>query len=281
MRIVKSVCEDSNLGATLLGGAFGFVSSPPKSLQCWRFWGRGENRGDADPGRRSRLMPLSLPWATLFCPIRGAIWKKRPPVASLSPLWLVTVPLIIFVSTRSAVAQEPNPRELLAELSRLSARKPFLTDSPDVYLERQSLNQFFTAPIYRKLQGNAYFGYQYDEGFLLQDKAVHIEILKDPTPNASCQAAFSLALQNALKAAGIELNPQARHQLGICIVGMEARETPQTLPGVMAEAYFRNSTLKKSFFIRYGAGHRRGLPTAIRLSAETLVSHLVSKTVKR
>ena len=77
------------------------------------------------------------------------------------------------------------------------------------------------------------------------------------------------------------LNPQARHQLGICIVGMEARETLQTLPGVMVEAYFRNSAIKKSFFIRYGAGHRRGLPTAIRLSAETLVSHLVSKAVKR
>jgi hypothetical protein len=175
----------------------------------------------------------------------------------------------------------PDSRFWLAELRRLSARKPFLTDSPDVYLDPQSLNGFFTAPIYRKLQGNVYFGYQYDEGFLLQNHIVQIEVLKNLTPDSSCGPAFQLALETSLKAAGIELNPQSHHQIGVCIVGLESRETPQTLPGVMVEAYFRNSPSKKSFFIRYGSGHRRGLPMAIRLSAETLVSHLVSKAAKQ
>jgi hypothetical protein len=175
----------------------------------------------------------------------------------------------------------PDPRFWLAELRRLSATKPFLTDSPDVYLEPQSLNGFFTPPIYRKLQGNAYFGYQYDEGFLLENNTVQIEVLKNLTPDASCGTTFQLALETSLKAAGIELNRQAHHQLGVCIVGLERHETPQTLAGVMVEAYFRNSASKKSFFIRYGSGHRRGLPMAIRLSTETLVSHLVSKAVKQ
>ena len=101
--------------------------------------------------------------------------------------------LTLAATARTLCAQVPDPRTVLAEVRRLSARKPFLTDSPDVYLERQSLNQFFTSSIYRKLQGNAYFGYQYDEGFLLLDNGVRIEVLKDLTPNASCQAAFSLA----------------------------------------------------------------------------------------
>jgi hypothetical protein len=175
----------------------------------------------------------------------------------------------------------PDPRFLLAELRRLSATKPFLTDSPDVYLEPQSLNGFFTPPIYRKLQGNVYFGYQYDEGFLLQNNTVQIEVLKNLTPDTSCWTAFQLALETSLKAASIRLDPQAHHQIGVCIVGMESHETPQTLPGIMVEAYFRNSATRKSFFIRYGSGHHRGLPMAIRLSAETLVSHLVSKAVKQ
>jgi hypothetical protein len=179
--------------------------------------------------------------------------------------------LILAASGSTLCAQEPDPRFLLAELRRLSARKPFLTDSPDIYLEPQSLNGFFTPPIYRKLQGNAYFGYQYDEGFLLENNTVQIEVLKNLTPDASCWTAFRLALETSLKAAKIEVDPHAHHQLGICIVGLEPSETPQTLAGVMVEAYFRNSATKKSFFIRYGSGHRRGVPMAIRLSAETLV----------
>jgi hypothetical protein len=189
--------------------------------------------------------------------------------------------LILATGGGALRAQAPDPRVVLAELRRLSARKPFLTDSPDVYLEPQSLNGFFTPAIYRKLQGNVYFGYQYDEGFLLENNTVRIEVLKNLTPDASCGTALQLALETCLKAAEIEVDPHAHHQLGICVVGLEPRETPQTLPGVMVEAYFRNSATRKSFFIRYGSGHHRGLPMAIRLSAETLVSHLVSKAVKQ
>ena len=45
----------------------------------------------------------------------------------------------------------------------------------------------------------------------------------------------------------------------------------------MVEAYLRNARLKKSFFIRYGAGSPRGLPAAIRLSAEMLISELQAR----
>jgi hypothetical protein len=145
-----------------------------------------------------------------------------------------------------------------------------------VYLEPKSLNRFFTMSIYRRLQGNAYFGYGFDEGFTFEGKEVQIEVLKDLTPGASCRAAYRLALEQALAAAGLEIKPTARCQLGLCIVGIEPRETSKTLPGVMVEAYLRNAHQKKSFFIRYGAGSPRGLPAALRLSAEMLVSHLES-----
>ncbi len=167
-----------------------------------------------------------------------------------------------------------DPRTYLAELARLGARKPFLTDSPDVYLEPQSLNQFFTLPIYRKLQGNAYFGYRYDEGFIFDGKEVQIEVIKELMPEKRCSASYRVALEKALESSGLKITPKASCRIGICIVGIEERETPQTIPGIMIEAYLRNAQLKKSYFIRYGAGSPRGLPAAIRLSAEMLVSEL-------
>lgn len=170
-----------------------------------------------------------------------------------------------------------DPRQALAELRRLGARRPFLTDSPDVYLEPKSLHRFFTEQIYRKLLGNAYFGYDHDEGFLLAGNQVQIEVLKDFSNGACCQNAFRIALEQALQAQDLVIRPRAPHQIGVSIVGVEREQTPNTLPGVMVEAYLRNSILKKSFFIRYGAGHPRGLAAAIRLSAELLAVQIISR----
>ena len=185
---------------------------------------------------------------------------------------LLSLLLLLCNEVQAADGANPDPRKYLLEMERLGARKPFLVDSPDVYLERRSLNHFFTEPIYRRLQGNAYFGYDFDEGFRFEGKAVEVEILKDLTPGEACRAAYRMALENALGGSGLEVKHGAACQIGICIVGIEAEETPGTLPGVMVEAYLRNSRLKKSFFIRYGAGSPRGLASAIRLSAEMLVS---------
>jgi hypothetical protein len=47
----------------------------------------------------------------------------------------------------------------------------------------------------------------------------------------------------------------------------------------MVEAYLRNSSLKKSIFMRFGAGSPRGLTPAIRLSAEMLIAELQGKRI--
>jgi hypothetical protein len=166
-------------------------------------------------------------------------------------------------------------RSYMAELARMGAKKPFLSDSPDVYLEPESLNRFFTKDIYRKLEGNAYFGYRFDEGFTCKTAEVRIEDIKDLTRNTG--AAYRLALQRALADSGFTVKPKAACQIVICIVGVESRETDRTLPGVMVEAYLRNSSKKKSFFIRYGAGSPKGLAAALRLSAAMLVAELEAR----
>src|SRR5437773_4813188 len=190
---------------------------------------------------------------------------------------VVALGLLVPAAIPAAEGVKVDPRAHLGEMARLGARKPFLTDSPDVYLEPRSLNRFFTVAIYRRLMGNPYFGYGYDEGFAFEGKAVQIEVLKDLTPGAACRAAYRLGLEHALAAEGLEVKTSAPCQIGLCIVGMESRETSKTLPGVMVEAYLRNARQKKSCFIRYDAGTQRGLAAAIRLSAEMLVSQLETR----
>ena len=172
---------------------------------------------------------------------------------------------------------ESDFKEGMAELSRIGAKKPFLKDSSDVHLEPQSLNQFFTDRIYQRLQGNAYFGYRWDEGFTCAGNVVSIEEVKDLTEKTG--AAYRLALEQAL--ADYQIKPGAVCQIGVGIVGIEANQTEKTLPGIMVEAYLRNTSTKKSFFIRYGAGSPRGLAAAIRLSAEMLIAELEGRREKR
>lgn len=184
--------------------------------------------------------------------------------------------------TAMIVAETPqgiNQREALALISRVGAKKPFLKDSPDIYLEPDSLNKFFTMPIYKKLEGNGYFGYRYDEGFSFGGNDVQIAVFKDITEGNRCSEAYRMAIEKAVEAAGLTINPKASCQIGICIIGIEEHETEKTLPGIMVEAYLRNSLLKKSFFIRYGIGSPRGLTPAIRLSAEMLIAELQAKRI--
>jgi hypothetical protein len=207
--------------------------------------------------------------------------QKRVSFSATARVSVVALALLLPDEIRTGDSGKVDPRTHLEELARLGARKAFLTDSPDVYLEPRSLNRFFTTAIYRRLHGNAYFGYDYDEGFHFEGKEVQVEVLRDLTAGASFRAAYRLALEQALAAAGLEIKPAAPYQIGLCIVGIEPRQTSKTLPGVMVEAYLRNVQQKKAFFIRYGAGSRHSLAAAIRLSAEMLVSQLEARRTSR
>jgi hypothetical protein len=195
---------------------------------------------------------------------------KRPAICGL-------LIVLLAAALQAETPEKVNPREALALFSRVGAKKPFLKDSPDIYLEPDSLNKFFTMHIYKRLEGNGYFGYRYDEGFSFNENKIQIAAFKDITEGRRCSSAYRLAIENALSAAGLTINTDASCQIGICIVGIEERETTETLPGIMVEAYLRNLALKKSFFIRYGVGSPRGLTPAIRLSAEMLIAELKGK----
>ena len=181
---------------------------------------------------------------------------------------LILCPLVLF-SQESAMT-EAEFKDGVAFMGRISANKPFLKDSSDVLLEPKSLNTFFTDKIYQRLEGNSYFGYRWDEGFTCDKREVSIEEIRDLTGTTA--DAYRLALTQAL--AEYQIKPDAVCRIGAAIVGVHDKETERTLPGVMVEAYLLNTSTRKSFFMRYGAGSPRGLAAALRLSAEMLVAEL-------
>src|SRR6266581_5258303 len=138
--------------------------------------------------------------------MRTANRRRRPfSVSTAGRPAAIALALLLPAAIRAADSPKVDPRAHLGELARLGARRPFLTDSPDVYLEPRSLKRFFTVAIYRSIEGKDYFGYHYDEGFDFEGKAVEIEVLKDLTPGAACRAAYRLALEHALAAEGLEV----------------------------------------------------------------------------
>jgi hypothetical protein len=195
----------------------------------------------------------------------------------LIPILMILCPIALF-GQQEVRMSEADFIAGVNELARLGATRPFLRDSSDVLLESQSLNKFFTDRIYQRLTGNAYFGYRFDEGFFCDSSEVSIVEIRDLT--GATGAAYRLALEQAL-AEHFNITPNAVCQIGLCIVGIETAETNETLPGVMVEAYLRNSSEKKSFFIRFGAGSPRGLAAAVRLSASMLAAELEARRERR
>jgi len=192
-------------------------------------------------------------------------------LAKLIPIFFLSAGLL-FGQEKPSDMTEAEFKEGLAVLARLGAVNTFLKDSSDVHLEPQSLNRFFTDRIYQRLEGNAYFGYRWNEGFTCSEKIVSIDELNDLTGTAG--TAYRKALELALDAAKYQIKTDAACRIGLSIVGIESRQTDRTIPGVLVEAYFRNASTKKSFFIRFGAGSPRGLAGAIQLSAEMLAAEL-------
>lgn len=198
-----------------------------------------------------------------------------------SAQWLsigIAIGITIMFSICPAFGQEITEEEFIqgmAALSRMTEQNPFLKDSLDVIWEPESLNKFFTDKIYEKLTGNAYFGYTWDEGFTCSSREVSIEEIKDFTK--TYEAAYRLSLEQALAAGGYKINPKAVCQIGLAIVGAEPKETDKTLPGVLIEAFLRNSTARRSFFIRFGTGSYEGFAVALRTSAARIYAELEAR----
>jgi len=194
--------------------------------------------------------------------------------------------LLWILGMSAILAQAPSPKA--AELSRrdleflakVAAVRPFLEDCPDLRTDPRSIGQFFTPEVYARLRGNAYYGYQHDEGFAWPGGAVCLEPVRAVSPTRPYVDAFSQALREALRQRGLRLESRAAARIGLCLVGAEPRQSVQSLPGIMVEVYFTNTKTGKSFFWRFGVGSRDGFSAALVDASDIIAEFLLQKVSK-
>jgi len=195
--------------------------------------------------------------------------------------------LLLWILGMSAVlAQTPSPKPAepsrwdLEFLAKVTAVRPFLEDCPDLRTDPQSIGRFFTPEVYARLRGNAYYGYQYDEGFAWPGGAVCLDPIQSVGSTRPYREAFTQALREALRQRGFRLENRAAARIGLCLVGAESRQTVQTLPGIMVEVYFTNAAKNVTFFWRFGVGSRDGFSAAL-VDASDIIAELLLQKVSK
>ncbi len=193
-------------------------------------------------------------------------------------LWILCMSAVL-AQAPTPKAAEPSRRDL-EFLAKVSAVRPFLEDCPDLKTDPRSIGQFFTPEIYARLRGNAYYGYQHDEGFAWPGGAVCLEPVRVVPSTKPYREAFGQALREALLQRGLRLESRAAARIGLCLVGAEPRPTVQSLPGIMVEVYFTNTKTGKSFFWRFGVGSRDGFSAALVDASDIIAEFLLQKVSK-
>ena len=193
-------------------------------------------------------------------------------------LWILGMSAVL-AQAPSQKAAEPSRRDL-EFLAKVAAVRPFMEDCPDLKTDPRSIGQFFTPEVYARLRGNAYYGYQHDEGFAWPGGAVCLEPLRAVSSTKSYVEAFGQALREALQQRGLRLDQRAGVRVGLCLVGAEPRQTVQSLPGIMVEVYFTNTKTGKSFFWRFGVGSRDGFSAALVDASDIIAEFLLQKVSK-
>jgi len=192
--------------------------------------------------------------------------------------WILCMSAVL-AQAPSQKAAEPSRRDL-EFLAKVAAVRPFLEDCPDLKTNPRSIGQFFTPEVYARLRGNAYYGYQHDEGFAWPGGAVCLEPVRAVTSTQPYREAFGQALQEALRQRGLRLDQRTDVRVGLCLVGAEPRQTVQSLPGVMLEVFFTNQKTGKSFFWRFGVGSRDGFSAALVDASDIIAEFLLQKVSK-
>jgi len=193
-------------------------------------------------------------------------------------LWILCMSAIL-AQAPSQKAAEPSRRDL-EFLAKVAAVRPFLEDCPDIRTDPQSIGRFFTPEVYARLRGNAYYGYQYDEGFAWPGGAVCLEPVRAVTSTQPYREAFGQAFRESLQQRGLRLESRAAVRIGLCLVGAAPSQTVQTLPGIMVEVYFTNTKTGKSFFWRFGVGSRDGFSAAL-VDASDIIAEFLLQRVAR
>lgn len=147
----------------------------------------------------------------------------------------------------------------------------------------ETLNEFFTEPIYKKLSGNFMRGYQYNEGFTFKGIEISLGALKSVSEGKPYLKRFVDVLNKVFVGNGIKFvgNDKTPYEIGFCIVSVMPKLTEISFPGVFLEVLFKNKTTGKSLFYRFGQGSRQGIDKAMHDSCNMVLAMLYTHATDR
>lgn len=146
----------------------------------------------------------------------------------------------------------------------------------------ETLNNYFTEPIYQRLQGNFMRGYSFDEGFSFQGDTLSISTLKSVTEGKAYLKKFVDVLNEVFLGNGIKFaEGGTRYEIGICIVSVTPKLTEISFPGLFLEVLLSDTKSGKSYFYRFGQGSKAGIEKAMIDSACMVLATLFTLSSDR
>lgn len=191
------------------------------------------------------------------------------------------IPLLLLLLCASSPAgggqqKAQNPLRHLPQLQKsrlirlLYDFKPFLQTAADVNYP-QTLNLFFTDSVYRRLKGNPFLGYLFDEG--VNFRPAHVCLTVD---GAEHLKKYSGILNEILLQynRSLRFSKQAPFTLRLFIVDITPKKSRDLIPSITLEVALRDNRSQKSFFIRFSTGHAEGLFEALQLAVKRIYINL-------
>jgi hypothetical protein len=156
-------------------------------------------------------------------------------------------------------------------------------DSKEYKNYPETLNNYFSEPIYSKLRGNFMRGYNYNEGFEFHGNEIVLGNLKSVTEGKPFLKKFVEHLNNVFVGNGIKfVDPgKSAYEIGFCIVSVTPVLTEMSFPGVFIEVLMHNKKTGKSYFYRFGQGSKAGLNKAMNDSCCMVLATLFTMCPER
>jgi hypothetical protein len=202
--------------------------------------------------------------------------------------------IIILTLFISLIGQTDKKKEIKDAFDLLSPEKKdkliemFVTDYPfkdskEYKNYKETLNNFFSEPIYTKLSGNFMRGYSYDEGFEFHGNEIVMGNLKSVTEGKPYLKKFVDHLNNVFVGNGIKFVAAGKSdcEIGFCIVSVTPKLTEISFPGVFLEVLMSNKKTGKSFFYRFGQGSKQGIDKAMNDSSCMVLATLFTMCPER
>ncbi len=191
-------------------------------------------------------------------------------------LFLLFLFFIYFVSNMYG-EKEKNPFSLLSRQDKeqliklIFDARPFLESAVDVRYEH-TLNRFFNNRIYRKLTGNPFVGYIYDEGISITDNRFKIDCVKSRSDLKEYGQVFERLFHEMVKAKkNYIVDDKAAASIGIFIADITPEpEDKHLIPSITIELYIKDNRSNRAFFKRFSTGNRKELYYAMRLSIKRI-----------